>query len=65
MLTKFTSKYWSALFVLKNAMKCYILRTHRFLKRRKSTLYKFVLFPDSQKVIGSIPIFYIVIINIL
>jgi len=30
-LTKFTAKYWSALFMLQNATKCYILRTHRFL----------------------------------
>jgi len=26
MLTKFKAEYWSALFVLKNAIKCYILR---------------------------------------
>jgi hypothetical protein len=32
-LTILEAKYWSALFVLKNAINCYILRFHIFLSR--------------------------------
>jgi hypothetical protein len=61
-LAKLRAKFWSALFLLINATFCFF---QQFITISYSIQCDFDIFPGSQKVIGSIPTFYTLIIRTL